>query len=156
MTLPIDPKQIQSTMMYHLSHSANHLLSTSQLPPARCSMDHLALRQLENMGASARCLWSYSLSRGRLLRWPPTISCCPKTLHCHVNPGEGAIWEENLTRIHGLHPYHVWAELNHFIGCHMPPKNFPIIPVAYHGKSCDLKWIWKLTQAPRSTLSLHS
>ena len=96
---------------------------------------------------------------------PPTISRCPETFDRYVNPGENAIWDDNLTRIHGLHPadpriisaqniYHVWAELNHFIGRHVPP-NFPIILVAYAGESCDLRWIWKLTQAPRSTLSLH-
>jgi hypothetical protein len=96
---------------------------------------------------------------------PPTIDRCPETFDRYVNPGEGAIWDETLTRIHGLHPadprivaarniFHVWAELNHFIQRHVPP-GFPIILVAYHGESCDLRWIWKLTQAPRSTLSLH-
>ena len=35
---------------------------------------------------------------------PPTISRCPETFDRYVNPGENAIWEDNLTRIHGLHP----------------------------------------------------
>jgi hypothetical protein len=34
----------------------------------------------------------------------PTISRCPETFDRYVNPGENAIWEDNLTRIHGLHP----------------------------------------------------
>ena len=39
--------------------------------------------------------------------------------------------------------------------CRHVPPGFPIILVTYHGESCDLQWIWKLAQAPRSTISLH-
>ena len=31
-----------------------------------------------------------------------------------------------------------------------------IILVAYNGEKCDLKWIWRLTQAPRSSYTMPS
>ena len=109
-------------MHYHLSHPGN-LLPTLRLPRGRLSMRHLTSKQLENTGASVKCPWSYSPSAGRQLR--------RETFDRYVNPGEGAIWDETITRIHGQHPtdpriiaaqniFHVWAELNHFIWRHDP------------------------------------
>ena len=67
-------------------------------------------------------------------------------------------WDDKLTEIHGLHAGHpdivradsmrvVWRDFQQFISDNIGPDEVGIL-VAYNGEKCDLKWIWKLTQAP--------
>ena len=47
----------------------------------------------------------------------------------------------------------VWKEFCEFIGRHIGPDQKGVL-VAWNGQSCDLRWIYKFFQAPRSVLSL--
>ena len=47
----------------------------------------------------------------------------------------------------------VWKEFCEFIGRHIGRDQKGVL-VAWNGQSCDLRWIYKLFQAPRSVLSL--
>ena len=86
------------------------------------------------------------------------------TFNAYVNPGDGAIWDQEASRVNGLTRSDprirqasdidaVWADFKKWIRDNTKPDDI-IVLVAWNGKSCDLKWLWKLTQAPRSTLSM--
>ena len=86
------------------------------------------------------------------------------TFNAYVNPGDGAIWDEEASRVNGLTRSDprirqasdidaVWADFKKWISDNTERDDI-IVLVAWNGKSCDLKWLWKLTQAPRSTLSM--
>ena len=93
-----------------------------------------------------------------------TIEVEEETFNAYVKPGDGAIWDERLTSIHGLSAakpeiqstpdiFEVWTHFCHFVTSNIGSSE-TIILLAYNGKSCDLKWIWKLTQAPNSRLNM--
>ena len=90
----------------------------------------------------------------------------PNTFNEYVNPGEGAIYGEHSTALHGLtatHPsirdaeeiYPVWQRFCQWLRSNVSPDE-AIVLVAYNGETCDLKWLWRMTQAPRSPLSMPS
>ena len=45
----------------------------------------------------------------------------------------------------------VWHEFTEFLVRHVKPDEVGIL-VAYKGETCDLRWLWKITQAPNSAL----
>eukprot|EP00956_Cyclotella_meneghiniana_P022924 scaffold43919_cov42-Cyclotella_meneghiniana.AAC.1 len=76
----------------------------------------------------------------------------------YVNPGSGVHFEEQCVAVHGIHPSDpriigadkmsvVWADFCKWIEDHTFPDEVCIL-VAYNGQNCDMKWLWKLTQAP--------
>ena len=86
------------------------------------------------------------------------------TFNSFVNPGEGAIYGEHAVAIHGLHASHpsirdaeeihaVWHRFCQWIRANVA-RDEVIVLVAYNGETCDLKWLWMMTQSPRSQLSL--
>jgi hypothetical protein len=82
----------------------------------------------------------------------------------YVNPGEHAFWNEQMCSrdVHGLHAHdprilstenidsRVWSLFNTSIDENLQDYENAIL-VAYNGETCDLRWIWKLTQASKST-----
>ena len=82
-----------------------------------------------------------------------------------VYPGEKAIWNEHLTtNVHGLHEEHeeikraklngqnitkVWNDFCRWVDGNTQHDEIATI-VAYNGETCDLRWIWRHTQAPNS------
>lgn len=90
----------------------------------------------------------------------------PNTFNEYVNPGSGAIFSEQCTNIHHLtadHPsirnasemFVVWSQFLAWIESNTERDDI-IILVAYNGEKCDLKWIWRLTQAPGSPYTMPS
>ena len=66
--------------------------------------------------------------------------------------------------MHGLTPTHpsivgasdiatVWENFERWVDTKIDDDETAIL-VAWHGEACDMKWIWKLTQAPGSTLHM--
>ena len=88
------------------------------------------------------------------------------TFNYYVKPSQGAIWSDAAMDIHKLRPTDsrissaddiatVWVKFCAWIDKHIPRYGSQKgIMVAWNGESCDLRWIYKLTQAPRSSLSL--
>ena len=77
-----------------------------------------------------------------------------------VRPEEGAIFDSHATAIHGLTAEHenivnaadietVWDQFCRWFYIHLRDDEVAVL-VAWNGETCDLKWLWKLTQAPRS------
>ena len=78
----------------------------------------------------------------------------------YVNPGDGAIWDDHAIAVHGLRPTDeciknaqdirvVWAKF--MLWFNTLAANVPaVILVAWNGERCDLKWLWKICQAPNS------
>ena len=88
----------------------------------------------------------------------------PETFDEYVKPDSVDGWCSRSTAVHHLTPTHpsivsaqdistVWRKFECWVERHTTHDETAVL-VAYHGEACDLKWIWKLTQAPRSTLSL--
>lgn len=85
----------------------------------------------------------------------------------YVKPPPNAIWNEEACRSsHGLTasstevvnalPFvSVWAQFCAWIHRHVSPDEKCIL-CAYRGETCDLRWLWKHTQAPRSQLTIPS
>ena len=82
----------------------------------------------------------------------------------YVKPPSNAIWSEHAVSTHGLHRMHinivnaeaievVWEQFVQFIDRHIG-QNQRATLVAWNGETCDLKWIYKLTQAHGSTLDI--
>jgi hypothetical protein len=79
----------------------------------------------------------------------------------YVNPGENVLWDEDMChQVHGLHRHDqrimsadkidlVWNQFTEWIDEEVTADEVAIL-VAYNGASCDLCWIWKLTQSPFS------
>ena len=85
--------------------------------------------------------------------------------NAYINPGEekADFWTEASRHVHGLHPSHpkilsandmsaVWSDFCNWFDERMDPGERAIL-VAWNGANCDLKEIWKLTQAPGTVLS---
>ena len=84
----------------------------------------------------------------------------PNTFNRYINPGRGVHFEEQCLAVHGIHPSDpritqadkisvVWRDFCHWLETHTAADEVGII-VAYNGQNCDMKWLWKLTQAPFS------
>jgi hypothetical protein len=83
----------------------------------------------------------------------------------YVRPPDGTIWNEEACHAsHGLtaesiqikdgSPFvAVWVQFCDWVSRHVRHDEKCIL-VAYRGETCDLRWIWKHTQAPRSQLSM--
>jgi len=80
----------------------------------------------------------------------------------YVKP-ECDIWDQRCIDIHQIHPEderivsahnidNVWSQFKTWINRHVAMSE-TIILVAWNGENCDLKWLWRITQAPRSRLS---
>ncbi len=81
----------------------------------------------------------------------------------YVRPPDGAIWDTNATQVHGLTASSdeiknangfttVWQEFCEFIRARVSSDESCVL-VAYNGETCDMKWIYKLVQAPNTSLS---
>ena len=84
----------------------------------------------------------------------------PVTFNKYVNPGRGVHFEEHCVAVHGIHPSDpritgadklsvVWSQFCEWLEEQMLPDEVGIL-VAYNGENCDMKWLWKITQAPFS------
>jgi len=82
----------------------------------------------------------------------------------YVNLGEGAIFSKHATAIYGLHSSHpsivytdeihtVWDQFCRWLRANVAPDELMVL-VAWNGATCDLKWLWKMSQTPRSQLNL--
>jgi hypothetical protein len=81
----------------------------------------------------------------------------------YVNPKVSpALWDDHLIAVHGICPHDeritgandIRLVLHRFLQWilkHVPPREYANL-VAWNGAACDLKWLWKLTQAPNSQL----
>ena len=89
-----------------------------------------------------------------------------ETFNEYVKPETEYEWDKACTDVHGLHPNHpaiiaaagitdVWVRFTQWL-CRHVKSNESVILVAWNGENCDLKWLWKLTQAPRSQLKMPS
>jgi inhibitor of KinA sporulation pathway (predicted exonuclease) len=83
----------------------------------------------------------------------------------YVKPPDDAIWDPRCSDVHGLTPddekiskadsiVQVWERFNSYVARHVGRDQRAVL-VAWNGQSCDLKWIYKLCQAPRSSLQFH-
>ena len=88
----------------------------------------------------------------------------PEVFDEYVKPTSDAEWNEKAMETHHLHPEHpsivsasdvtiVWRQFVDWVERKVGVDETAIL-VAWHGESCDMKWIWRLTQAPGSTLSM--
>ncbi len=94
-----------------------------------------------------------------------TINRVAEAFNQYVRPPDGTIWnEEACLASHGLtaesrqiqngRPFvTVWVQFCDWVSRHVRQDEKCIL-VAYRGETCDLRWIWKHTQAPRSQLSM--
>jgi hypothetical protein len=78
----------------------------------------------------------------------------------YVNPGEDAEWAAAATATHGLSAMderitsardigEVWISFCSWIEKNIAADEEGVI-IAYNGAGCDMKWIWRLTQAPNA------
>jgi len=76
-----------------------------------------------------------------------------------VQPEEGAIFDSHDTAIHGLIAEHenivnaadietVWDQFRRWFYTYLREYEVAVL-VAWNGETYNLKWLWKLTQAPR-------
>jgi hypothetical protein len=91
----------------------------------------------------------------------------PETFNQYIQPPETAIWNEQACRnSHGLtanseviksaRPFaFVWGKFSDFISRDVNTSE-KVVLIAYNGETCDLKWIWRYLQAPRTGLSFPS
>lgn len=89
----------------------------------------------------------------------------PDTFNSYVQPPEGALWNDDACRnSHNLTSNSeciksaprfdvVWGQFCSWISRHVGPSKTCIF-VAYNGATCDLRWLWRHLQAPRTTLSM--
>ncbi len=84
------------------------------------------------------------------------------TFDSYVKP-ECDIWDQRCIDIHQIHPDderivsahnidQVWVQFKTWLNRHVGISE-TVILVAWNGENCDLKWLGKITQAPRSRLS---
>ena len=87
-------------------------------------------------------------------------------MNCRITfkPHEGAVWDSQATIIHGLTEHNpkiigadgmdfVWPRFLQRFAYHLKREEVAVL-VTYNGETCNLKWLWKLTQAPRSLYCL--
>ena len=92
-----------------------------------------------------------------------TPSIEKETFDEYVKPPSDAYWNETACRqTHGLHADHpnikeasslsdVWKQFELYIDRHVGKKQRAVL-VAWNGEGCDLRWIYKSIQGPRSNL----
>ncbi len=84
------------------------------------------------------------------------------TFDSYVKP-DCNIWDQRCIDIHQINPDgecivsahnidHVWGQFKTWLNCHVGISE-TVIFVAWNGETCDLKWLWKITQASWSRLS---
>jgi len=89
-----------------------------------------------------------------------------ETFNEYVKPPDGSIWSTHATDVHGLHESHpqiidadpiqiVWEDFTKYVNRHIGPSQRGVL-VAWNGETCDMKWIYKIAQAPNSKLSMPS
>ena len=82
----------------------------------------------------------------------------------NVKPHEGAVWDSQATRIHGFTEHNpniigadgmdlVWPTFLQWFAYHLKREEVAVL-VGYNEETCNLKWLWKLTQASRSLYCL--
>ena len=113
------------------------------------------------------CYWSKKGKEKAFTKRKDTASDVrhdPNIFNRYINPGERAIWSEQSTKIHCLHAGHksikdadpmsiVWKQFENWVETNTK-ENKAIILVAWNGATCDLKWLWRLTQAPFSIFNM--
>ena len=83
----------------------------------------------------------------------------------YVNPGSGVHFEEQCVAVHGIHSLDpcivgtnkidvVWRDFCKWIEENINADKVGIL-MAYNGQNCDMKWLWKLTQALYLHLVCH-
>ena len=86
----------------------------------------------------------------------------PVTFNKYIKPDSEMEWDHHCVATHGLTPNDariqdadnirtVWLQFCLWI-VDQVARDETVVLVAYNGNSCDLKWLWKLTQAPGSQL----
>jgi hypothetical protein len=104
--------------------------------------------------------WLYKQHKTK--KW---VTVAGPTFNKYVYPGEKAIWNEDVNKdVHGLHAEHeeikrakengqdmktVWIEFCRWIEDNTKSDEIATL-VAYNGETCDLRWIWRHTQAPNA------
>ncbi len=84
------------------------------------------------------------------------------TFDSYIKP-ECNIWDQRCINIHQIHPEderivsahnleNVWSQFKTWLNRHVAMSE-TIILIAWNRKNCDLKGLWRITQAPRSCLS---
>ena len=92
------------------------------------------------------------------------IKRCPLVFNKYIKPDSNCVWSEACTAIHGLGPNDdrissadpmriVWHQFENWVDANVK-RDEKIILVAYNGQRCDLRWLWKLTQAPHSPYNM--
>ncbi len=93
-------------------------------------------------------------------------TCTEDIFDSYIKPPTGSVIDPKSTVVHGLCMSSlelqnapvievVWGNFCDFISRRIQASEIGIL-IAYNGESCDLKWLWRLTQAPLSTLSIPS
>ena len=87
------------------------------------------------------------------------------TFNSYVNPEVlPEYWDQRSISVHGILPDDeriknagnmrtVWPEFQRWFWSIVSPSE-TVVLVAWNGEACDLKWLWRLTQAPNSRYSL--
>ena len=89
-----------------------------------------------------------------------TVERIPCTFNSYVKPWTD-VWDQNCIDVHQIHPNderitsadsidHVWQRFPAWLSQNIR-RTDTVILVAWNGQSCDLKWLWTLTQAPGSS-----
>jgi DNA polymerase III epsilon subunit-like protein len=87
------------------------------------------------------------------------------TFNSYVNPEVlPEYWDQRSISVHGIRPdderiknagnmQTVWPKFQRWYWSIVLPSE-TVVLVAWNGEACDLKWLWRLTQAPNSRYSL--
>ena len=92
------------------------------------------------------------------------MSRSERTFNRYVNPGGDTPRDLAMTAIHGLYKHHplilgtnyidiVWKEFQQWVNKQIRDNEATIL-VACNGISCNLKWIWRLTQVPLTRFNM--
>ncbi len=106
------------------------------------------------------------VSMGKKLGCDKAVDCChcPNTFNKYIQLGcAPAYWAQSSIDVHGILPTDpritgaddictVWFQFLVWLSEHTSAVE-TIILVAWNGGACDLKWLWRLTQAPNSQYS---
>jgi hypothetical protein len=98
--------------------------------------------------------WFYSDHAGNILREEDTFN---RYINQEVRP---EYWGQHSISVHGILPDDkriinagnmrtVWPEFQRWFFSIMSPAEMVVLG-AWNGETCNLKWLWRLTQAPNS------
>ena len=90
----------------------------------------------------------------------------PDTFNKFIKPDNDMDWAEHAIAIHGIRPSDpriqdagrmriVWEQFCNWVDSVVGDDKVAVL-VAYNGETCDMKWLWKLTQAPGSVYDMPS